>query len=126
MPRRFAISAILVAALFALAAGQQPETKKPIDPDAKKPTERLLDKSATPTEKKADRTDAAVAAALRNDPDVKVAQAKMQLAEAELAKAKQIVVVKVMALVATIKEQRSDVEQHQERAAWADRMVKTG
>ena len=74
MPRRFAISAALVAALFALAASQDPKPKT--DPGAKK-------------EPKADPTDAALAAALRNDPDVRVAQAKMQLAEAELAKAKQ-------------------------------------
>jgi hypothetical protein len=119
MPRRFAISGAFVAALFALAAAQPPDKKKPV--------QDLLDPIA-PVEKKPklDPTDASVAAALRNDPDVKVAQAKLQLAEAELAKAKQVVVVKVMTLVAFIKQQQPEVEQFLERAAWADRMVKLG
>jgi hypothetical protein len=126
MSRRFAISTALVAVLFALAAAQDPKPKT--DPDAKKAASAgAIDKLVSPADKKkADPTDAAVAAALRNDPDVKVAQAKMQLAEAELAKAKQVVVVKVMALVAKIKELQPEVEQFQERAAWADRMTKLG
>ena len=49
-------------------------------------------------------------AALANDPDVQVARAKMLLAEAELAKAKQGVVLKVMTLQATIKEHRIAID----------------
>jgi len=76
--------------------------------------------------KSADPTDAVVAAALANDPDVKVARAKVQLAEAELAKAKQAVVLKVMTLQASIREAKAHVEQCRDRAAWADRMVEKG
>jgi hypothetical protein len=54
--------------------------------------------------KKPDATDAAIAAALANDPDVKMARAKMQLAEAEFAKARQAVTIKVVTLKAKIEQ----------------------
>jgi hypothetical protein len=116
MLSRLTVSALFVAGVFAVVAiGQPPPAgDKPAQPDKGK------------KEKPADPTDAAVAAALANDPDVKVARAKVQLAEAELAKAKQAVVLKIMTLTAGIKEQKRLVEAAQERYAWADRMVKQG
>src|SRR5262245_25259501 len=112
MYRLLTVSALFaLAILTASAIGQPPGSSGPKAEDKK-------------TEKKADSTDAAIAAALANDADVRIAQAKLQLAEAELAKAKQAVVVKVMNLTAAIRVQQSDVEQQRERAAWADRMAK--
>lgn len=145
MRRKFTTS-VLFAALFAVSAvGQEPAVyrekvviesdwpfpfllvKAQQDPAPK--TAKTDTAGKTPDKgdaKKADPTDAAVAAALANDPDVKIARAKLQLAEAETAKAKQAVVMKVMALVANIKELKAAVEQNQERAEWADRMAKSG
>lgn len=76
--------------------------------------------------KKADPTDALVQAALMNDPDVKLAQAKMQLAEAEIAKARQAVVLKVMNLNATIQELKTQVASLTEGLANSERFAKTG
>jgi hypothetical protein len=124
MNRSYAISAAFVVALFAVAAAQD---KKEL-PAKEQPAEVLpaKDKLDPPKEKpkKPDITDAVIAAALSNDPDVKIAQARVQLAEAELAKAKQTVVMKVMPLADRVNTLRADVEQHRERAAWAERMVK--
>lgn len=94
--RRFWISVPLALGLFAAAAAQPPDKKKADPPPDKK--------------KVADPVDAAVAAALANDPDVKVARAKVQLAEAELAKAKQAIVLRVMTLNASVREYRQAVD----------------
>jgi hypothetical protein len=67
-----------------------------------------------------------VKAALANDPDVQVARAKVLLAEAEMAKARQAVVLKVMTLRASIEEHRRSVEVASERLAWSSRLVKEG
>jgi hypothetical protein len=115
MSRRLTVSALFAAGLFAVAVAQPPAGAPP-QPDVKKGDDK----------KKADPADGLVAAALANDPDVKVARAKVQLAEAELAKARQGVVLKVMTLTASIKELKRAVEAAQERAAWAERMVKQG
>lgn len=112
MARRTIVSALCVVGLFAVAAaGQQPKFTVP-DPKSK--------------EKKADPADAAVAAALANDPDVLVARAKVQLAEAELAKARQAVVLKVMNLNAAIQEHKSAIALAEDRLAWSSRMVEKG
>jgi hypothetical protein len=126
MSRRLTVSALFAAGLFALSAAGQP-LQPPPGGDPIQPPD-IKDKKQPPAEKvkRADPADAAVAAALAHDPDVQVARAKVQLAEAELAKAKQAVVLKVMTLLANIREAQSAVEQARERAAWADRMVKTG
>src|SRR5215207_565377 len=120
MCRRFATSLAFVVGLFALAVAQPPGANKKIDPNA--------DKADPPAAKakKADPTDAAVSAALTNDPDVKVARAKVQLAEAELAKARQAVVLKVLTLTAGIKEYRLAVQAAEDRVAWSVRMVEKG
>jgi hypothetical protein len=119
MSRRFVTSLAFVAGLFALAVAQPPGTNQKIDPNADK-----ADPAAKA--KKADPTDAAVSAALVNDPDVKVARAKVQLAEAELAKARQAVVLKVMTLTAGIKEYKLAVQAAEDRVAWSARMVEKG
>ena len=120
MSRRFVTSLAFVAGLFAVAVAQPPGTNKKIDPNA--------DKADPPAAKakKADPTDAAVSAALVNDPDVKVARAKVQLAEAELAKAKQAVVLKVLTLTASIQEYKRAVRAAEDRVAWSARMVEKG
>src|SRR5262245_26566646 len=94
MRRRLTASALFGLGLLALTAtGQPPRTGLVADPNAvqKKP---------------ADTIDAQIAAALANDPDVRVAQAKVQLAEAELTKARQLVAQKVVMLNAAIAEQK--------------------
>jgi hypothetical protein len=116
MSRRTMVSALAVVGLLAVVAlGQPPDSGQT---KAKKTF-------AGPDGKKADPTDAAVKAALANDSDVQVARAKVLLAEAELAKAKQAVVLKVMLLQATIQEQKAAVEAARERVALAERMHKT-
>src|SRR5262245_22785485 len=103
MFQRLTVSALLFVGFFAVTTVAQP----PADP-IKPPGAKV---------KPADPADAAVTAALANDPDVKVARAKVQLAEAELAKAKQGVVLKVMTLNANIKEYKAAVAAAQDRVA---------
>jgi hypothetical protein len=74
--------------------------------------------------KQSDPTDALVHAALANDPDVKVAQAKIQLAEAEMAKAKQAVVLKVLTLNVTIQELKTQVAAHTRKLEAMQNLVK--
>lgn len=83
--RRLTISALFALSLALTATGQPPNHPKGKPADDKK------------AEKKPDPADAAIAAALANDADVKMAQAKMQLAEAELVKARFAVTQKVFA-----------------------------
>ncbi len=117
MRRRLSISVLFLAGLFAVAAAggqappggdKAPETKKPLGEKVKQ----------------ADPADNALAAALTNDPDVKIAKAKVQLAEAEVAKAKQAVVLKVLTLQATIKEYKSAVTAAQVRVAHVENLHK--
>src|SRR4051812_8917084 len=113
--RRFvAISALFGLGLAALtAAGQKAGETKVDDPPAKKAAE-----------KKADPAEAAIAAALAHDPDVRMARAKVQLAEAELAKARQAVAVKVITLRATVEEQKQAVAIAQETFGATERNFK--
>ena len=80
--RRLTASALFLAGLFAVAVAAEPPAGSPDQPGTGSGTAKKGDGD----KKKADPTDATVAAALANDPDVKVARAKVQLAEAELAK----------------------------------------
>ena len=131
MARRTIVSALFVVGLFAVTAiGQQQASDDPNQPQKNKPlsvkvkpqkNEPLGDKVGP-----ADPADAAVKAALANDPDVLVARAKVQLAEAELAKARQAVVLKVMNLNAAIQEQKNAVTMAEDRLAWSARMVEKG
>lgn len=86
MRRRLTASALLALALAASATSQPPK----LDPPK--------------AEKKADPAEAAIAAALANDPDVKMARAKIQLAEAELAKARHAVTLKVLATQSAVQD----------------------
>jgi hypothetical protein len=120
MRRIVATSALFGIALVTVsAAGQKAEDTKAADPPAKKAAEK-------PAEKKADPTDAAIAAALAHDPDVRMARAKVQLAEAELAKARQTVTVKVITLRATIEEQKQAVVIAQEAFTLVEKSYKQG
>src|SRR6185312_15178329 len=59
--------------------------------------------------KAADSLDALIGAALANDADVKLARAKVQLAEAELARARQTVTHRVVALDSSVREQKKAI-----------------
>lgn len=113
--RRIVASSVLFGLALAAVALAQPGAnadKKPADKKA--------------VEQKADPADAAIAAALAHDPDVRMARAKVQLAEAELAKARQSVTVKVVTLRATIEEQKAAVAIAEESFAVTDRMFRVG
>ena len=79
--------------LVLTAAGQQPAAPS-------MPAKKAADK------KPADPVEALIESALANDPDVRMARAKIQLAEAELAKARQQVAVKVVTLHGAVEEAR--------------------
>jgi hypothetical protein len=117
------VSGLLITGfLAAFAAGQPPVTGSG--------SGRIATKQPAPGPKaalaKADPVDAAVKAALANDPDVQVARAKVLLAEAEMAKARQAVVLKVMSLRAAIQENESAIAAAQERYEWTERLVRQG
>jgi hypothetical protein len=123
MSRRTIASALCVASLCtATALAQPPKGNDPGGNPGHADTRKALGDWVKPT----DKANGIVAAALANDPDVLVARAKVQLAEAELAKARQGVVLKVMTLNATIEEQMQAVKSAQDRYTWAERMMKTG
>lgn len=92
---------MVASALFALALLTTAATGQP--PGGGAPQPGTPEKKA---DKKVDPTDVAIAAALANDADIKMAKAKIQLAEAELAKARQAVTQKVFATQATIQQAR--------------------
>ncbi|MBN9118902.1 MAG: hypothetical protein J0I06_07045 [Planctomycetes bacterium] len=94
MRRLLTASALLALATLATTAIGQP----PPGGDKKPPAEKA--------DRPADPTDAAIAAALVNDPDVRMAKAKIQLAEAELAKARLAVTQKVLAALAAVQQAR--------------------
>jgi hypothetical protein len=75
---------------------------------------------------KSDPSDGLIQAALIHDVDVKMAQAKVQLAEAELAKAKQAVVLKVLTLNMTIQDLKSQVAIFSQSLAMIEKSVKEG
>lgn len=97
MSSRLTASALLGLGLVVMTAIAQPPASNSKPADKK------------PAEKKADPLDGLIGAALVNDPDVKVAHAKLQLADAELAKARQAVTQKVISLNAAITDQKRAV-----------------
>lgn len=99
--RRMASALFGLGAVSLIAVGQPTPEKKATDRPAEK--------------KKADPIETAIDSALANDPDVRMARAKIQLAESELAKAQQQVVVKVVTLHASIQEQRQVLASAEER-----------
>lgn len=102
MRRRTTASALAAVAVFAgLSPGQPPAPKAPADP-----------------------TDALIQKALANDPDVQVARAKLALAEAEVAKARQAAVTRVLMLRDTVEQQRQAVARASESFALKERLAK--
>ena len=75
---------------------------------------------------KADPMDALVQAALAHDVDVKLAQAKLQVADAELAKARQSVVMKVATLNASIQRAKANVERWSAELTGREKLANTG
>jgi hypothetical protein len=105
MRRRLAASALFGLGILAVAATAQPpatDTK----PKLFQKKEEKDDKAA----KKADPLDGLIGAALVHDADVQVARAKVQLAEAELVKARQTVTLKVTTLSTEIANQKRAIE----------------
>jgi hypothetical protein len=111
MWRTMAASAVFGLALLTVTAVGQP----PAGGD-KKPAEKP----------KVDTVEAQIAAALANDPDVRMARVKIQLAEAELAKARQQVTMKVFSLRNTIEEQRKQVAAWEEQVRRIEAQTKAG
>ena len=112
MHRLLRTSALVALAVFVVNASAQPPAGGPPQP--------MPPKADLKADKKVDPTDAAIAAALANDADVKMARAKIQLAEAELTKARQAVTLKVVTLRAKIdqfKSEFSSAQVHYERTA---------
>lgn len=109
MRRLLTISALL--ALCATSASGQPQPLQP--PAFVQPK---------PAEKKPGPADADIAAALANDPDIKMAQAKIQLAQAELAKARQAATLRVVTLRAAIEQHKTAVDVAQVRKNTAEKL----
>ncbi len=104
MRRRMTASALAVITVFAgLSTGQPPGPPKAIDP-----------------------TDALIQKALANDPDVQIARAKLALAEAEVAKARQAAVTRVITLRDTVEQQRQAVGRMAEKLAFVEKVAKQG
>ncbi len=114
MWRKRTVSALFGLGLLAItAAGQPPAADK-------KPAEKVPEKKA------ADPLEALIEAALVHDPDVRMARAKVELAEAELAKARSLVTHKVISLKSTIEEQKRTVAANQTRVFEAERLLRNG
>lgn len=103
MRKLFAISTALALAAASVVWAQPPAKVEP------PPVPKAPPAKADPTKKPADPTDAAIAAALAHDADVKMARAKIQLAEAELAKAKFLVTQKVVTAHVALRDARAAV-----------------
>ncbi len=117
MRRLLTASALVALAVFVTDASGQPlQPPLAVQPLPAPPK----------VEKKADPADAAIAAALANDPDVKVAKAKIQLAEAELAKARQVTTLRVLALKAKIDQFKAELRSAEERVTILSRAVDKG
>lgn len=119
MRRHLAASALFAAGLVVTTASAQPPAGGTAPPP--KPTEKKA-----PEKKPADGVDAQIGAALANDPDVKMARAKIALAEAELAKARQAIALKVTTLRSGIAAQRAALDSAAEQAAVAERQAAGG
>ena len=110
MLRRLTVSVLFLLGFLAVAGFAQPPAKDP-----------------KPAEKKAvDPLDALIGAALANDADVKMAQAKLQLAEVEVARARQQVAQKVVALDSAVREQKKLVATSEQMFTIASEVMKKG
>lgn len=118
MRKLYAISAAFALAAASVVRAQPPAQAEPVPkaPPAK----------ANPPKKPADPTDAAIAAALANDADMQMARAKLQLAEAELAKAKQAATLRVLTLKAQIEGLKAERDTTLERVRLAEARVRAG
>jgi hypothetical protein len=140
MCRKLIVSLSLVLGLSTLiASAQQPgqpqpktvEKSAPGQPPGKgtgQPGEPGQPKKAAGDKepKKADPTEALVQAALATDPDVKLAQAKVQLAEAELGKARQAIALRVLSLNTTIEDLKGQVDVHAKKVAMDEKAAASG
>lgn len=120
---------LAASALFALALFTATATSQPLDPGGQLPLPKKGADEMKPLGEKTvvvTPTEAAIAAALANDPDVKMARAKIQLAEAELAKARQAVTLKVVSLKSKIDQLKNEVRAAEDRVAWTARMLEKG
>ncbi len=115
------VSVLFVLAMLATAVGQPPAPTRPDDTPGTKAGTKFAD-----DKKPANPTDAAIVAALANDPDVKMAKAKIQLAEAELAKARQAVTIKVVMLKAKIDQLKAQLVPLEEQLSLLNKMLKQG
>jgi hypothetical protein len=104
------MASLLFGAALVLVAHAQPKSDPP-NP-ANKAGDKKADKRAD--KQAVDPLDALIGAALANDADVRVAQAKLQLADAELAKARQAVTQKAVTLKAAIDDQKRVVASAQD------------
>jgi hypothetical protein len=98
--RLLTASAVFALAVLTTAATGQPPPGADVKPAA---PDKKADK------KPADPTDAAIAAALARDPDVLASRAKIQLAEAELAKARLAVTQKVLTARSVVQDAKMAV-----------------
>ena len=110
MSRKLTVSVLFLLGFLAVAGFAQPPAKDP-----------------KPAEKKAvDPLDALIGSALANDPDVKLAQAKLQLAEVEVARARQQVAQKVVALDSAVRAQKKLVATSEQMFTIASEVMKKG
>lgn len=115
MWRKRMVSALFGLGLLAIvAAGQPPATEK-------KPSSEKV-----PEKKAADPVEALIEAALVHDPDVRMARAKVDLADAELAKARLQVTHKVITLKGMIDEQIRGLSAVAGRLAETEHLARTG
>ena len=125
MRRPLAASALFAAGLAVMTAAAQPPAGTPVgNPGGGTAPPKPAEKKAP--EKKAAEVEQLIDAALEGDPDVRLARAKIALAQAELAKARQAAAVRVTTLRATIQELRSAVAAGADRIASTEGMVKKG
>lgn len=117
MRRRLAASALFGLGLVLLPANGQTRA-------VQKEVNGLLKDMRQP--KAPDTVDGQIAAALANDPDVRIAQAKVALAEAELAKVRQATTQKVVTLHSAIAEQRKLVDLAEKKNSLSTELYKKG
>lgn len=106
---------LFAAGLFALTAVAQPPAGGAKTEAKKEPEKKAVDPA-----------EAAIAAALANDADIRTAQAKVLLAEAELAKARQVVVQKVVTLQSAIRQQREVFRLAEQKLAETRQIIERG
>lgn len=114
------------SALFALTVGAVTWAQPPAKIDPPPVFKGDPPKKVDPPKNPVDATEAAIAAALANDPDLKMARAKLQLAEAELSKAKQAVTLRVLTLKAQIESLKVERDASMERVRVAEARVREG